>query len=201
MDSLNLKQRIRALQMVNIQNAIQVLDFLFKSLSQKPLGFEAKYLAVPVARFDFHRHGPFYLPKVAGYGQAALRIIGHEPKGTVSPGCDIQGEGESNDYKGGIGSDGAKLPAGPADIQTICERGGADKGLVHRNRGRPSNRRKPCDLEEIVLALYREQYWDLGPTLAAEKLRKRMGRKYIPPSDHPWRRYSLRPQPISQALP
>ena len=45
-----------------------------------------------------------------------------------------------------------------------------DKGLVHRNRGRPSNRRKPCELREAVLGLYRERYWDFGPTLAAEKL-------------------------------
>jgi transposase len=50
-----------------------------------------------------------------------------------------------------------------------------DKGLVHRNRGRPSNRSKPCELREIVLALYREQYWDFGPTLAAEKLVERDG--------------------------
>ena len=50
-----------------------------------------------------------------------------------------------------------------------------DKGLIHRNRGRPSNRRKPCELKEIVVALYREQYWDFGPTLAAEKLVERDG--------------------------
>ena len=50
-----------------------------------------------------------------------------------------------------------------------------DKGLIHRNRGRPSNRRKPSELKEIVLALYREQYWDFGPTLAAEKLVERDG--------------------------
>jgi len=50
-----------------------------------------------------------------------------------------------------------------------------DKGLAHRNRGRPSNRSKPCELREIVLALYREQYWDFGPTLAAEKLVERDG--------------------------
>jgi transposase len=50
-----------------------------------------------------------------------------------------------------------------------------DKGLVHRNWGRPSNRSKPCELREIVLALYREQYWDFGPTLAAEKLVERDG--------------------------
>jgi transposase len=45
-----------------------------------------------------------------------------------------------------------------------------DKGLVHRNRGRPSNRSKSSELKRKVLALYREQYWDFGPTLAAEKL-------------------------------
>jgi len=37
----------------------------------------------------------------------------------LPPGRDIQGEGEGNDYKGGIGGDGDKLPARPADIQTI----------------------------------------------------------------------------------
>ena len=50
-----------------------------------------------------------------------------------------------------------------------------DKGLVHRNRGRPSNRSKPCELREVVLALYRKEYWDFGPTLAAEKLVERDG--------------------------
>jgi len=50
-----------------------------------------------------------------------------------------------------------------------------DKGLVHRNRGRPSNRRKAPGVKEIALALYREQYWDFGPTLAAEKLVERDG--------------------------
>jgi transposase len=50
-----------------------------------------------------------------------------------------------------------------------------DKGLLHRNRGRPSNRSKPCELREVVLALYRKEYWDFGPTLAAEKLVERDG--------------------------
>ena len=45
-----------------------------------------------------------------------------------------------------------------------------DKGLIHRNRGRPSNRSKSSELREIVLVLYKEKYWDFGPTLAAEKL-------------------------------
>ena len=50
-----------------------------------------------------------------------------------------------------------------------------DKGLVHRNRGRPSNRRKAPPVKESVLALYRERYWDFGPTLASEKLFEREG--------------------------
>jgi len=47
------------------------------------------------------------------------------------------------------------------------------KGLIHHKRGRPSNRSKPCEFKEMVLALYREEYWDFGPTLAAEKLVER----------------------------
>jgi transposase len=50
-----------------------------------------------------------------------------------------------------------------------------DKGLIHRNRGRPSNRGKPLGVKEAVLALYKEQYWDFGPTLASEKLLERDG--------------------------
>jgi transposase len=50
-----------------------------------------------------------------------------------------------------------------------------DRGLMHRNRGWPSNRGKAPEIKEIVLALYREQYWDFGPTLAAEKLMERDG--------------------------
>jgi len=45
-----------------------------------------------------------------------------------------------------------------------------DSGLIHRNRGQPSNRRKPSEIKGKILAMYRERYWDFGPTLAAEKL-------------------------------
>jgi len=50
-----------------------------------------------------------------------------------------------------------------------------DRGLMHRSRGQPSNRRKSAEIREMVLSLYKEQYWDFGPTLAAEKLRERDG--------------------------
>lgn len=50
-----------------------------------------------------------------------------------------------------------------------------DAGLVHRARGRSSNRRPEASLKERALALYRERYADYGPTLAAEILAKEEG--------------------------
>ena len=52
---------------------------------------------------------------------------------------------------------------------------GGDEGLIHRSRGRPSNRGKLPEMKEAVLSLYHERYWDFGPTLAAEKLLERDG--------------------------
>lgn len=45
-----------------------------------------------------------------------------------------------------------------------------DGGLVHRSRGRPSNRAKPAQMRDLALGLYRERLMSWGPTLAAEKL-------------------------------
>ena len=50
-----------------------------------------------------------------------------------------------------------------------------DAGLMHRSRGRPSNRRHRPALKAQVLRLYRQHYGDFGPTLAAEKLAERHG--------------------------
>ena len=50
-----------------------------------------------------------------------------------------------------------------------------DAGLVHRGRGRASNRQSSVKTKEKVLALYRERYSDFGPTLAAEYLAKEDG--------------------------
>ena len=50
-----------------------------------------------------------------------------------------------------------------------------DEGLLHRNRGRSSNRGKPPEIKDAVLRLYSERYWDFGPTLASEKLLERDG--------------------------
>jgi transposase len=52
-----------------------------------------------------------------------------------------------------------------------------DAGLVHRLRGRAPNRHSPEELKQQSLALYRQQYADYGPTLAAECLEKEDGVK------------------------
>jgi len=43
-----------------------------------------------------------------------------------------------------------------------------DDGIMHRLRGKPSNRR--CNEKEKILKLYKTKYEDFGPTLASEKL-------------------------------
>jgi len=50
-----------------------------------------------------------------------------------------------------------------------------DKGIIHKSRGRPSNRRIPGKIRDKVIQLYRKQYQDFGPTLASEKLLERDG--------------------------
>ena len=50
-----------------------------------------------------------------------------------------------------------------------------DVGVVHRARGRPSNRRLPEVLRRRVMAQGTKAYRDFGPTLAAEKLQERDG--------------------------
>jgi len=56
-------------------------------------------------------------------------------------------------------------------------RGEGDRGVLHRSRGRPSNRGIGDKRRERVIELYRAQYGDFGPTLAAEKLEERDGVK------------------------
>lgn len=49
------------------------------------------------------------------------------------------------------------------------------KGLLHRSRGRPSNRAKPGEFRLEVLRLYHEKYDKSGPTYASEKLDEQDG--------------------------
>lgn len=50
-----------------------------------------------------------------------------------------------------------------------------DAALVHRSRGRRSNRKTPQRVRRKALACIRRDYRDFGPTLAAEKLAERDG--------------------------
>ena len=43
-------------------------------------------------------------------------------------------------------------------------------GVVHKNRGRPSNRRTPEKIKNKIIKLYQKKYHDFGPLLASEKL-------------------------------
>src|SRR3989442_339682 len=45
-----------------------------------------------------------------------------------------------------------------------------DQGLIHRLRGRPSNRQLEAELRQQVLSEYQRCYQGFGPTLASEKL-------------------------------
>jgi len=53
--------------------------------------------------------------------------------------------------------------------------GGGDEALVHCNRGKPSNHKTKDKIIEGALVLYKGNYNDFGPTLAAEKMRERDG--------------------------
>jgi transposase len=50
-----------------------------------------------------------------------------------------------------------------------------DRGLCHRNRGRPSNRAVPPELKAKALEFYRRRLEGFGPTIAAEKLEEAEG--------------------------
>lgn len=52
-----------------------------------------------------------------------------------------------------------------------------DYGLVHKNRGRQSNRAMDKKVEEKILDIYEKEYPDFGPTLAAEYLLEKHGYK------------------------
>ena len=63
-----------------------------------------------------------------------------------------------------------------------------ERGIIHRSRGKPSNRRIPSKIRDKVIKLYRRQYEDFGPTLASEKLLERDGMRV---SDETLRRWLL----------
>ena len=56
-------------------------------------------------------------------------------------------------------------------VKTVRTEG--DKGIVHKSRGKHSNRALPDKIKHKALKLCREKYHDFGPTLASEKLFER----------------------------
>lgn len=57
-------------------------------------------------------------------------------------------------------------------LKTRYSNQGAD-GIIHRSRGKPSNRGYPIELKNEVIRLYRKYYKDFGPTFFTEKLQER----------------------------
>ena len=64
------------------------------------------------------------------------------------------------------------LDLSPRQVRRLVRRlqSQGDAAVVHRLRGRPSNRRIDPKLKARAVRLYRSQYLGFGPTLAAEKL-------------------------------
>jgi len=54
-----------------------------------------------------------------------------------------------------------------------CQKG--DAGLIHGNYGRSSNNRTQEWIREKAVQVYRQKYYDFGPTFAAEKLQEEEG--------------------------
>ena len=71
-------------------------------------------------------------------------------------------------------------------VKRIRREGGS--GILHKSRGRPSNRRIPHKIKNRVIKLYQTQYKDFGPTLASEKL---LERDRIEISDETLRRWLI----------
>lgn len=61
-----------------------------------------------------------------------------------------------------------------------------DAGLIHRARGKPSNRRIDPAVKERVITLLKEHYSDFGPTHAAEKLAQRHGLEFSKETVRKW---------------
>ena len=53
-------------------------------------------------------------------------------------------------------------------VREVREEGG--RGIIHKARGRASNRRKPEKVKRKALKVYEQKYRGFGPTLASEKL-------------------------------
>ena len=61
-----------------------------------------------------------------------------------------------------------------------------DRGVIHKSRGKPSNRKMPEKVKTRAIALYKKKYPDFGPTLASEKLFEIDGIRVNPESLRSW---------------
>lgn len=55
-------------------------------------------------------------------------------------------------------------------VRVVREQGGV--GIVHKARGRPSNRKTPDSVKDKTISLYKGKYRGFGPLLASEKLKE-----------------------------
>ncbi|WP_409017950.1 ISNCY family transposase [Azospirillum sp. BE72] len=85
--------------------------------------------------------------------------------------------GEVLSGRRGVGSAASVLGLSERQVWRLLARykAGGGGALVHRGRGRPSNRRLGDEVRERALELVRSRYGDFGPTLAAEMLREKHG--------------------------
>ncbi len=70
---------------------------------------------------------------------------------------------------------GCQMGVSVRQIQRLVKRYKAEgaKGLIHKNRGRASNRLLPDEKRKQIVSLIKTNYPDFGPTLACEKLLER----------------------------
>ena len=92
-------------------------------------------------------------------GQGIAPSLPAAPGHPDPPAADGRPGGQGRDPQPGPGEQGA----GAAGRE-------GDRGLIHRSRGRPSNRRIRPHVEARAKALLRQKYHDFGPTLASEHL-------------------------------
>jgi hypothetical protein len=76
-----------------------------------------------------------------------------------------------------------------------------DRGIVHRRRGKPSNRRIADKTKQQVLGLFEKHYADYGPTLASEKLQERHRIEIHPETLRLWLRQARLPYRQRKARP
>jgi transposase len=76
-----------------------------------------------------------------------------------------------------------------------------DRGILHRKRGQPSNRRLAEQVKQKVLKLYQQHYGDFGATLASEKLRERHRLTIHAETLRLWLRQAQLPYPQRKARP